>query len=102
MTQIERIENIIVECLQEINQDLEIEELKHPNKETRLYGSKSGLDSLGLVGLIADVEDRISDEFNVTVLLADERAMSQRTSPFRRVGTLSDYVNTLIDEARST
>lgn len=101
MSQIERIEKIIFGCLQEINEYLDIEELKHPNKETRLYGSKSGLDSLALVGLIAEIEDQISEEFGVTVLLADQRAMSQRTSPFRRVITLSDYVNTLIDEAKS-
>ena len=96
MSQKEKIEEIIIECLRELNEILNVEELTNPDRETRLYGAKSGLDSLSLVSLIADVEERIIDEFAVTVLLADERAMSQRTSPFRKLGTLTDYVDALI------
>lgn len=101
MNQKEKIEEIIIECFRELNETLNVEELTNPDRETRLYGAKSGLDSLSLVSLIADVEERIIDEFAVTVLLADERAMSQRTSPFRKVGTLTDYVDALIEETKA-
>lgn len=96
-----KILEIIISCLQELNEELNIDELQEPSEETRLYGAKSGIDSLSLVSLIADVEEKIADEFDVTVLLADERAMSQQASPFRRVGTLSDYVEKLVQEAKT-
>ena len=64
---------------------------------TRLVGG-SVIDSLGLVDLILEVETRLRKEHGVTVTLADERAMSQRHSPFRTVGTLADYIVVLTSE----
>lgn len=66
--------------------------------ETRLYGVKGALDSIALVGLIADIEDRVSQEFDRDIILADERAMSQRLSPFGRVSLLVDYIEKLLQE----
>ena len=51
------------------------------------------MDSIGLVTLIAELEGDIQREFGKTVTLADERAMSRTLSPFRKVGTLVDYVD---------
>ncbi|NJN98474.1 MAG: hypothetical protein HC875_32500 [Anaerolineales bacterium] len=62
------------------------------NEETRLIGREAVLDSMGLVNLIIEVEQRLEDEHDVTVVLADERAMSQKNSPFRSVQTLADYI----------
>jgi len=56
------------------------------------------LDSLGLVRLIMDVEQRLQVERDITVTLVDERAMSQKHSPFRSVQTLVDYVCMLVKE----
>lgn len=67
--------------------------------ETRLFGRDSLLDSLGLVTLIAAFEREIEDAHDVTILLADERAMSREHSPFRTAGTLADYATELIREA---
>jgi acyl carrier protein len=47
--------------------------------------------------LIVAVEQNIEDEFDITIILADERAMSQKHSPFRTVRSLVDYIETLID-----
>ena len=92
----EKIEALIKDALTEINEEIESSELENITKETRLYGGNSALDSLGLVSLIADLEEIISDEFDIEVVLADEKAMSQRTSPFRTVETLTDYIYTLV------
>lgn len=62
------------------------------NEDTRLIGREAVLDSMGLVNLIIEVEQRLEDEHDVTVVLADERAMSQKNSPFRSVQTLADYI----------
>ena len=48
--------------------------------------------------MVVAVEQNIEDEFDVTITLADERAMSQQTSPFRTVGTLTDYIEMLLGE----
>lgn len=60
--------------------------------ETILFGPGGALDSMGLVTLIMEVEYMLAEQFGVTLTLADDRAMSQRTSPFRSVGTLADYI----------
>lgn len=59
---------------------------------TALFGTNGLLDSMGLVTLIVEVEQALADRFNITMTLADDRAMSQRSSPFRSVGTLADYI----------
>ncbi|KLE09504.1 MULTISPECIES: hypothetical protein [Arcobacteraceae] len=95
---LEKIENIIIESLKEYNQSLGSSELKNCTAQTRLYGEKSVLDSIGLVYLITDIEEKISDKFSKNIVLADEKAMSQRTSPFRDVETLAKYIQNLLEE----
>jgi acyl carrier protein len=55
------------------------------------------LDSLGLVNLITLIEETIEDEFDVTVTLADDKAMSRKTSPFRTLNHLLEYVGELLE-----
>lgn len=71
------------------------------NEATRLIGQQGVLTSLELVTLLFNVEQTISDELNASITLADERAMSLEKSPFRTIGSLAQYVNTLLTEASS-
>ena len=66
--------------------------------DTRLIGRAGVLDSMGLVTLIGDVEQRLEEEYDAVVVIADERAMSQTKSPFRSVGSLADYICQLVKE----
>lgn len=59
----------------------------------KLFGKDSDLDSLGLVNLIVNVEEAINDKYDTNLSLADEKAMSQKRSPFHTVETLSDYIS---------
>lgn len=93
-----KIEKIIIVALEELNEGLENESLNDITKETKLYGANGTLDSLALVSLITDLEEKISDEFEKDIILADEKAMSQRTSPFRSVETLTNYIQKLLEE----
>lgn len=95
---IENIEKIVFSTIDALNQELNKEDRLKKSLETRLFGGNSNLDSLGLINLIVAVEQNIEDEFDVTITLADERAMSQETSPFRTVGTLTDYIEMLLGE----
>lgn len=69
------------------------------NETTRLIGQQGILTSLELVTLLFNVEQTINDELNTIITLADERAMSQEKSPFRTIGSLAQYVETLLTEA---
>ena len=93
----QKIENIIIEVLNELNEELENENLNNITKETKLYGGSGALDSLALVSLITDLEDKISDEFEKDIILADEKAMSAKTSPFRNIESLTSYIKSLLE-----
>ena len=93
-----KIEEIIIEVLTELNEELEKDTLNNPTKDTKLYGGSGALDSLALVSLITDLEERVSDEFDNDIVLADEKAMSQRTSPFRSVESLMIYIQKILEE----
>jgi acyl carrier protein len=68
------------------------------NAETRLFGARTQLDSSALVSLLVEVEQQINDAVGTEILLADDRAMSQKRSPFRNIGTLAEYVVMLLRE----
>ena len=67
-----------------------------------LYGREGVLDSLGLVSFLAAVEQALEDRFGVTVPLASEKAVSLKHSPFRTVGTLTQYIAELVNEVNET
>ena len=95
----EDIRSLVLTTLKELGEDLSLPELESADEETRLFGSQSPLDSMGLVNLIADIEDRLSEEYNLDLILANQSAMSLKNSPFRTVGTCIDYILKLSKEA---
>lgn len=58
----------------------------------KLFGGEGLLDSIGLVSYIVEVEEKLEDEFSVSVVLANEKAMSRRTSPFARISYLAEFI----------
>ena len=66
--------------------------------KTVLFGNGGCLDSLGLVNLVITIEQNIEDDCGVKIIIADERAMSQKYSPFRTLGSLVDYIEMLLEE----
>ena len=93
----EKIEKIIIDILKELNEELENDYFINPNSKTKLYGGNGAMDSLALVSFIADLEDKISDEFEKDIILADEKAMSAKTSPFRNIESLASYIKSLLE-----
>ena len=63
-----------------------------PTTETALYGQGGALDSMALVNLIADIEEALAEQFDASIALADEKAMSAKNSPYRSVSSLTDAV----------
>jgi acyl carrier protein len=95
----DKILQIVYAALKDAGEELGNAELAKPGPETRLYGRHGLLDSLALVNVLADVEQRVADGFGKTITLADERAMSQKRSPFASAGTLADYIELLLGGA---
>jgi len=95
---VNQIEKIIVNLLVELNEELEKNQLDKPTKDTKIYGGNGALDSLQLVSFLTDLEGLISDELDEDLVLADEKAMSQNTSPFRNVESLTIYIQKLLKE----
>lgn len=73
--------------------DLGYDHLREVKADSVLYGSEKGVDSLSLVRLIAAVERASEVRFGKRVVLADEKAMSMRNSPFRSPATLAGLLH---------
>ena len=89
---------VIFKAVEEVNGQLPKNKQLEQSTKTVLFGRDGKLDSLGLVTLLVIIEQNIEDEFNVNITIADERAMSQKHSPFRTVGSLADYIEMLLEE----
>ncbi len=92
---------MVLSTLADLNREWGLEALLAPTEETRLFGAKSGVDSLMLVTLLAELEARVDEQLGQGVILADERAMSAARSPFRRVGTLIEHLAGLLEDSEA-
>lgn len=88
----EKIIEVLFTQAREMGEESGQKELLNPTLETKLYHSNGTLDSLGLVRFITGSEEKISDTFGIDIVLADEKAMSQVSSPFVSIGSLADYI----------
>lgn len=93
-----KITEIVLNSIHTLGEIEDKQEFLNPDENMRLFGGSGIMDSLNIVMLIAEIEDQIFEELDVSITLADDRAMSQKTSPFRSVKTLVKYINTLISE----
>jgi len=90
---------VVRKAVAELAEDMGFPALVSAAEATPLFGGDDGIDSLSLVRLVADIERAAELALGKTVILADERAMSRRHSPFRTVGTLSDLLYERLGEA---
>ena len=86
----------ILETIEEYNDDLSKDMQISTDLDSSLYGRGSSLDSMGLVSFIVGLEQNIEDKFNQSISLADEKAMSQKTSPYQNINSLADYISKLL------
>jgi len=95
----EKIQKIIFAQVEEINEQLEFKVPVELGTDAPLFGGNKGvLNSISLVTLIVAIEQAIEDEFDTALILADEKAMSQKNSPFLTIGSLADYIVLLLNE----
>ena len=91
----QKIRNIIIEGLKEVIE----EDIEHIDSDIVIFG-QSGclLDSMGLVALIVNVEEKIENEFGFHVILTNDKALSKTKNPFRTITFMTKYIEQLIKE----
>src|SRR5512146_854564 len=95
----EIITDLVIEAVKELGEEKGKKNLLNATKDTKLYGLGGSLDSLSLVLLISDIEEKVSDKLEKNITLADEKAMSQKNSPFLSVESLSLYIHDLLNSS---
>jgi len=90
----EAIQEVVLQALRSVNlaRDSSMQLVVSP--DAPLFGPDSSLDSLGLVALLLDIEEALQ-ALGCEVVLSDDRAMSQKRSPFRTVPSLVAYIGTI-------
>jgi acyl carrier protein len=88
----EQVLQLVLTTVSQEADDIGYDELRAPTGETPLFGGDAGIDSLSLVRLVAAVERAALVRFGRNIVLADERAMSMRNSPFRTAGALAELL----------
>lgn len=83
---------IIGDAISDLNEELDYDHLRKISGATPIFDGDDSLDSLSLVSLIVDIEARVEDAFATEVVLASEKAMSMKNSPYRSVASLTDFV----------
>lgn len=92
---------VLYEAIDEVNKLLPQEQQLERSMDTVLFGGSGKLDSLGLVTFIVAAEQKVAETLGISVTLADEKAMSQKNSPFRTVGSLTEYISMLMAEQKN-
>ena len=93
-----KVYELIITALSELGDEMGIAELAEPNEKTKIFGGNGHLDSMGVVHLVSELEDLLAETFDIDIVLADDRAMSRHTSPFRNVKSLCTYIEAVIAE----
>jgi acyl carrier protein len=94
--------DIVLNSLKEYFDSNDIQDKEEFSEKTKLYGTDGSIDSLGLVNLITIIEQNIEDKMGLTLILADENVLILDENPFKDVGSLCTYVNSLIEKEKMT
>ncbi len=92
------INKIILEQIEDYNDFLETKMDTSAGNDTILFGRGGVIDSVDFVTLLLDIEQAVNDEYGTHIAISNSRAMSQKNSPFRTVGTLAEYIKNLLEE----
>ena len=93
----EELTSLIKTQVQSYNENLDEQVDLSAGADSVLFGEGGVLTSVDFVTLVLDIEEAVEDATGQSITLADERAMSQKHSPFRTVGTLADYIAGLLE-----
>jgi D-alanine--poly(phosphoribitol) ligase subunit 2 len=91
------LQEILFPAVEEAKRSIDSAVSLTASADAPLFGD-GGLDSMGLVRFIIMVEERIEDRTQIALTLASDKAMSQKSSPFKTLGTLAHYIGECLAE----
>ena len=89
-------ERIVAEAVAELNLQRSAEDQIGKDPHALPFGPGGSLDSLGLVQLIAGVENGVEDASGQRVNLADEALLESAENPLRSIVSLCAYLEQLV------
>jgi acyl carrier protein len=92
------IVELVFAAVDEVNQQLRRAQRLEKTENTVISGEGGKLDSLGLVNLFFATEQKIEQKFEATVTLVDDVAMAGAQDPFRTLGSLIDFIQSLLEK----
>jgi acyl carrier protein len=87
---------IVTQAIDELNLQRATDQQLSSDPDAPLFGAAGRLDSLGLVLLISEVENRLEEAFGQRINLADEELLARDESPFASAGALRQYLATIL------
>ncbi len=100
MAKHEEIARMLFNVIDELNEFRPAEEHLEKNLAAPLTGDSGRLDSAGLINLIVLTEQKTAEELGRSILLTDDRTLSQVKEVFATLGTLAEYIQRLLSEKR--
>jgi acyl carrier protein len=98
MTEREKILHSIYAALDEVNEQLPDDQQLEKSPDTVLLGESGKIESIDLVNILVATEENVEEAFGVPLSITDERAVSEKNSPFTTIGTLCDFITNLLKE----
>ena len=96
MTGVDRIRETIFSVFDELNEQLPADQQLAKTETMVLVGPEGVLDSLGLVNLIALLEQRVERDFHTSISLIDDDLLSDASKHFADVASLTRYLASIL------
>lgn len=96
MSQSIELQTLILKVLERYNEYNEPAIDLSAGADTLLFGPGGALDSMALVHVVVEVEEEIESKYGVQLVLADEKAVSRKVSPFLSVRRFASYIEELL------
>ena len=93
----EKIQEIILDSLQEFNEETDDNETLEISKNTILLDKQGKLDSLDFVTLVVIIESNIFNKLGKNITIVSEKAFSKKYSPFKNINTLTEFIAELLE-----
>lgn len=91
--------SMLFEAIDAANQQLPAGKRIEKSEAIALMGPGSPVESLSLMGIVVDLEERLAERYGVDILLADLLGLPLEQNPFRSVGALADDLAARIQAA---
>ena len=101
MINTEKVTQSVFDAIDELNGQFPKEERIDKSIDSALFGGEGTLDSLGLISLVTTVEQKIEEDFGITVTLLDDIDVLEDENPFETIKTITDYIASILEKKKS-